>query len=747
MKLGGRELADFAVICTDESESVRTAAEELKRYVKKVCGTELSSGNGKDCAICLGPNVEIAAGEIGKLKSEDGFVLKMYGKNFVISGKSAAAVLYGTYYFIEKYLGVEWLTPDCEIATPKGKDESVNPDEIYDFTAMMRVCHSFFAYDERYRARHRLTFTVGDINDIPAYGGLRGLKFAFYWGYFGHTFEVLLPYETYYEKHPEWYSFAKTYAGENHRYQICLTNPDVLKIVTENALAYLDAHPDCRVISISQNDSYGDFAENYCKCEQCSALWKKDGNYSAVILNFVNAVAREIKKKYPDVWVHTFAYHFSEDPPRTVVPDDNVLVQFCLHLPYGASITDGSERSERERSKAEGWRKLTKHLFAWTYICDHGNYLAPVGNFRSLYENTSYFLQGRVIGLFQQERMDFYNCEFSEMRTYLTAKLFSDPYMSYEQYLELAERFLTGYFGKGGKYILQYLYLLDEKYKDADTVRMNEEEKLHFFGDGKFIAEGEKLYDAAERLAETEEQKKRLARCRMQLTFCKCAKAYLENDPAYPEMHRQFVQGLVDAGVGKYREGACIPPVGKLDYTKNPLIFSQIDKEIRLSEKACERERAGESTAPLYGFDFAFTAAYRNETLFVKLDVTDGEIFTRDNHIESWEQDCAEFYISESCNRGTSLKEGDYKIRVNAHGIANDFGCGKIRKCTAKATSSGYTIELELNLTGRKKIGFEITVHDFAQDGSYKSTRYWNALKNADVFNAPYHYGILILEE
>lgn len=748
MKLGGIDIADFAIVRTEESESARTASKELQFYLKKTAGAALEIEKNHRPAIRIGANIPEAREEIGKLAGEDGFVLKLICGDLVISGKTAAAALYGTYYFIEKYLGVEWLAPDCEVVVKDVRQDDLYPDERYDFSAWMRVCHDHFAYDEKYRARHRLTYTVGDTNDFPAYGGLRGLKFAFYWGYFGHTFEVLLPYEKYYAAHPEWYSFAEKYKGENHRYQICLTNPEVLKIVTENALKYLDEHPDCRIISISQNDSYEDFAENFCRCENCSKIWKEDGNYSAVILQFVNRVAREIKKKYPHVWVHTFAYGFSKDPPRTVKPDENVLVQFCVSLPYGTWLTDGSQAAARELKRAQDWRKVTKNLFAWTYICEHSNYLAPVGNLRALYENTTWFLRSGVMGLFQQERMDFYNCEFSEMRAYLTAKLFSDPYMSYEEYLGWTEVFLNGFYGKGGKYIFEYLRLLDEKFKGADTRFMNDEEKLRFFGDDKLIAAGIRLYDAAEEAAESEAQKERVRRNRLQLDFCRCAAAYLAGAAEYPAMHRAFVENLVAAGVKNYREGAAIPPTGKLDYAKSPLIFSQIDKTIRLTGALSAAQSAGESTGELYGFDFSFRAAYENGVLKIDLDVTDGEIFTRDDNIDSWEQDCAEFYVSETCNRSASLKAGDYKVRVNAHGVINAFGSAdKIKSCEVKKTQAGYAVCLELFLAGTNRIGFEITAHDFGVDGRYKSTRYWNALKNADVFHSPYHYGIFELED
>lgn len=310
-----------------------------------------------------------------------------------------------------------------------------------------------------------------------------------------------------------------------------------------------------------------------------------------------------------------------------------------------------------------------------------------------------------------------------------------------------SENYAAGY-GDGGAYIFEYLLLLDEKFKDADIGAMSGEEKLRFYADKAFIAAGERLYDAAESAAGTREQKKRVSLSRAQLEFCKLSAAYLAGAEDYPAMRRAFVEKLVAAGVKNYREGAAIPPVEKLDFTKSPLIFSQVDKTVSVSGAPCALQRAGDSTCPIYGFDFSFTAAYAEGVLKISLSVEDGEIFTRDNNIESWEQDCAEIYVSETCNRTSAMTAGDYKIRVNAHGVFDAFGAEeKVKSCKAEKTDAGYAVTLELFLAKREKIGFEINAHDFGADGIYKSTRYWNALKNADVFNAPYHYGLLKLED
>ena len=521
------DLINNIAICyaSNPSPSILTAKEELCSYLTKKSSSFTYVNKIQLGAINGLPKQE----DLKKIKNHDGFLLKLYGDVLCICGKTDEGTLFGTYHFIEKYIGVEWLTPDCEIFK-EGLFIAKSLEEVVDFSAYMRWNHCLVGANEKYRARQRLNYTVGDINDNPAYGGLRGIKFAFSWGLFGHTFEVLLPYEKYYVEHPEWYSFAETHYGENHRYQICLTNPEVFEIVTKNALDYLEQNPDCRIISISQNDSYSDFENNYCVCDGCRKIFEEDGSYAAVLLQFVNKVARRIKEKFPDVYVHTFAYHFTEKPPKTVVPDDNVIVQFCLHLPFGYSLTEDNAISNQERIKYDSWRKICDKVFVWTYICDHSWYFAPIGNFKSLYENTAYFLQTGAFGLFQQENRDYTVGEFSFLRGYLTSKLFQNPNMSYEEYCGYMQMYLNGYYGNGGKYIYEYLQLLDDKYYHVEYERLSLKEKLEFFGDEKFIQRGKELYNKALSSVDDSLYVERIKANRLQLDFCELCYLYLKQE-------------------------------------------------------------------------------------------------------------------------------------------------------------------------------------------------------------------------
>ncbi len=743
------------VLCAlNPTKTIQVAAQELKEYFTKY-QEEAFEKKYKMNQVVLGklnglPKME----DLEKIKNHDGFLIKLYDGVLYICGKTDRGTLYGVYHFIEKYIGVEWLTPDCEIKT-EGKDIPLGLEEVYDFSAYMRWNHSHAGFDQRYRARQRTNFTVGDINDVPSYGDLRGIKFAFSWGLFGHTFEVLLPYEKYYVAHPEWYSFAKAHVGENHRYQICLTNPEVLNIVTKNALAYLRENPDCNIISISQNDSYADFQNNYCVCDNCREIFEEDGSYAAVLIQFVNKVAREIKKEFPNVYVHTFAYNFTEEPPVTVTPDDNVIVQFCLHLPFGRSITENTPITNKERLKFESWNKISKRMFVWTYICNHAWYVAPIGNFKSLYDNTIYFLKSGVFGIFQQGNQDYTIGEFSNLRSYLTAKMFQNPNMTYEEYWNYLEIFTTGYFGYGGKYIAEYIKMLDRKFHYANLTPSSQNKMLSFYADEQFIAAGKVLYEKA--LSNTQDlvHRERILKNRLQLDFCELCLLFIQQEEnehlrkEYIVKHKSFYERQQKGGLINYKEGCKLPDLSRIDFTKSPFDLAQKDKTIILQEgQKTERFFADESTKDDYGFTFAFSLLAQKDVLEIEVEVKDTQIWYNNANITDWAQDCLEIYISETFNRVTKKGAGDYTYRVNADGVVYAYGReDKIISCKSEKNAFGYkvylSVQLDTPISKLDKLGFEMMAHDFDENGNYISTRYWNALKFSAVFDRPDYYGII----
>jgi len=56
--------------------------------------------------------------------------------------------------------------------------------------------------------------------------------------------------------------------------QPCCTNPDVIRICTEQVRQAIKSQPAATVFSVSQNDAYA--GPNQCECPQCQALAKAE---------------------------------------------------------------------------------------------------------------------------------------------------------------------------------------------------------------------------------------------------------------------------------------------------------------------------------------------------------------------------------------------------------------------------------------------------------------------------------------
>ena len=139
-----------------------------------------------------------------------------------------------------------------------------------------------------------------------------------------HTFSQnfpLLPVEEYFSKHPEWYAERN---GKRVSNQLCLTNPDLRRELIRKVLERLRQNPNCRYISVSQNDN-----QDYCQCEACSAFVKKYGNQTDLLLDTINQIASAVAQEFPNVLIETLAYQYTRTPPVSIHPVDNIIIRYC----------------------------------------------------------------------------------------------------------------------------------------------------------------------------------------------------------------------------------------------------------------------------------------------------------------------------------------------------------------------------------------------------------------------------------
>ncbi len=116
-----------------------------------------------------------------------------------------------------------------------------------------------------------------------------------------HTLPMIIPQKKYAKDHPEYFAVRAdgTRWTSGVGYQLCCSNPDVVRIVTEYALARVLACPDIRYFGISQND--GSTGPMQCHCDRCRAIDKKEECGGASTLLLVNAVAEAVEKVRPEV--------------------------------------------------------------------------------------------------------------------------------------------------------------------------------------------------------------------------------------------------------------------------------------------------------------------------------------------------------------------------------------------------------------------------------------------------------------
>jgi hypothetical protein len=307
------------VIAPDASPSERHGAEDLQKFLEEMSGARLPITSEPQLRMVLvgnSPaletlNLRISFADLGT----EGFTLKTSGPHVVIAGGRVRGSMYGVYAFLEK-LGCRWFTPEVS-RIPKTRTITVAPlDETQKPAFEYRETFFSEALDRDWAARNK---TNGSFQHLDAAVGGKVQYYPFV-----HSFDQLLPPSRYFNQHPEYFSLID---GQRRAQggQLCLTNPEVLRLGIESVEQWIAANPEATIISVSQNDRYG-----YCECDNCRRVEQEEGGaHSGPLLRYVNALAEQIEKKHPDKLIDTLAYQYTEDPPAVTRPRRNVRIRLC----------------------------------------------------------------------------------------------------------------------------------------------------------------------------------------------------------------------------------------------------------------------------------------------------------------------------------------------------------------------------------------------------------------------------------
>jgi hypothetical protein len=408
----------------------RRAAAELQQFVEQMSGARLPVT--ADCRPARKPYLFVGDSAALRtvlpelnLRSFGGeeYVLKTAGKHLVIAGGLPRGTLYGVYGFLDR-LGCRWFTADVS-RIPNLPTIAIQSLDIREKPAF-EYREPFFteAFDRDWAARNR---TNGNSSRLDASTGGKVEYFPFV-----HSFYQLVPPGKYFRDHPEYFSLID---GKRRveRGQLCLTNPDVLRIAVAQVREWIREHPSAKILSVSQNDW-----EGWCECDRCRRVEEEEGGrHSGPVLRFVNAVAGEIAKTDPDKLIDTLAYWYTEDPPAKVRPRPNVRIRLC---PIGVCEAHPYERCPRSAyfvRNLKAWSAITDQLYIWHYNTNFSHYLTPFPDFDEFAADIPLYHRNGVVGLFLQGGYaPGGGAENSELRAYVMARLLWNPAVDVHREIE-----------------------------------------------------------------------------------------------------------------------------------------------------------------------------------------------------------------------------------------------------------------------------------------------------------------------
>ncbi len=526
------------IIGMEASESEQWAAAELERTLEQVGGADFKVGF--DTELSKGPEIIVGynrrtralLGDVSMPETDESFRYRNVGPHLVIWGGKNRGTLYGVMTFLERELGCRWYSPGVSFI-PRRQRFTFN-HIAHSEEPGLRVRNDFYfeAFDPVWAARQKVN---GAMNFRVQPGGVEG-----YWGV--HTFYRFVPPEEFYKTHPEYFSLID---GKRiyDRAQLCLTNPDVLEIVTGRVLETIRQNPEYLIYCVSQND-WG----NPCQCGECQAMAVQEQSESGPLVWFVNRVAEKVRQEFPDKFIGTLAYTYTRKPCRTIKPSSNVVIRLCSIECCFAHDFRSCPENRDFLEDLEGWAAIAPHLYIWDYVVNFSHYIMPYPNFRVLQPNIQTFRDNNAIGIMEQAAYQSRGGEFSELRAYVLAKLLWDPECDVNRVID---DFMHGYYGRSGQFIREYFDLLHGQLTPDTHIHLGLESDDVLFS-GTFIKQADTVFDRAETVADNDEIRMRVEMARLPLLYLKCRK--YPTQARYDGTYERFRKIVDREGITHYAE-------------------------------------------------------------------------------------------------------------------------------------------------------------------------------------------------
>lgn len=440
-------MSEKKIILSVENAGLIPLAEKIAAYLKPFFAAPIAVQTGLKKSSLLYFAVDGA-------KISDGYIIKKEGGVLHITGSSLAQTVRGGYAFLEKIAGIHMYTKDLvryekkELDIPDGTELEYHPPFEYAATDWLspKDC------------------------EYSLFNGLNGAPYREIPEEFGSTVNYVSGFchtltgqfcsaKTYFEEHPEYFALR---GGKRKPLQLCLSNPEVLEIVSKEVFDLLSEKHDpskpLQILSLTQADNTA-----FCACEKCREIDRRHRSHAGTMLAFVNEIARRVKNAgYDNVALDTFAYRYTRTPPEGIVPEDNVIVRLCsIECCFSHPLDDPDCKTNAEFMRDfRGWSAICDRIYIWDYSTNYCNYVGLFPNFGVLQRNMRLFAENHVKGVYEEGNyMMTAEGEFGELRAYLLSRLLQNPYTDFDAELK---SFTDAYYGEGAGEIREFIKLITE---------------------------------------------------------------------------------------------------------------------------------------------------------------------------------------------------------------------------------------------------------------------------------------------
>ena len=442
--------------------------------------------------------------------NRDGFVVQTVGSNLYILGANDRGTIYGVYDFLEKMIGVRFISGDVtyipEVETLPLYETNIKEAPAFEYRNL--YSYSMRTDDVLYT---RLRFNAPERTITDMYGGKTdwytemssevSAKYdnllALFPSYptfnvIHNAFYYVNPADWYVE-HPEF--FARDENGNIIRDAagtICQPNllngmteegtldesmeVSVAKIALESLKTFILDDPDATVFFFGYNDW-----EVYDRTPESVAAEEKYGGQSGILIRFMNMLSSEIEEWMAEnnidreITLATFAYLHTKRAPveedgsggwkavdPSVIPAENVAIRLApIELDWYYSVNDENQLEEY-RELIEQWTYITDNFMVWTYETNFGNYLFYYPSMRQWSDNLRYFRDIGATYMMMQDNYHGYGSWQAEMHTYVASRLLWNPDRKVQP---LIDEFLYHYFGeKGAAAVAEMMQIYDEQF-------------------------------------------------------------------------------------------------------------------------------------------------------------------------------------------------------------------------------------------------------------------------------------------